>query len=152
MENLSIYKESFEKKFSETAELNSRDSAGFIKTVCRDLSISLPDTDTEGLVVFMEKNWMIYEDKFEAFKSAGKGEFVLVAALPGDLPGGVGHLAILLAEKDQQNHHYVFGGSSNAILRSKGENTLEYIFPKKMQHLLRYYSPKTGGDGNVSWQ
>ena len=153
MENLNIYKESFEKKVSEKSELkNSHDCAGFIKSVASTLVLSLPDTDTEGLVVFMEKNWLTYEDKFSAFKAAKEGGFVVVAALPGDMPTGIGHIAIVLAEKDKQNHHYLFGGSSNNLLRSKGENTLEYVFPKKMQHLLRYYSPKGSTAGNIQWQ
>lgn len=141
MDNLTIYKEAFEKMFSENAVLNSHDSAGFIKSVAKALGIYLPDTDTEGLIVFMEKNWNKYEDKFSAFKAAGMGDFVLVVALPGNVEKGIGHLAIVLAEKDKQNHHYLFGGSSSNLMRSKGENTLEYVFPKKMQHLLQYYSP-----------
>lgn len=35
MDNLTIYKEAFEKMFSENAVLNSHDSAGFIKSVAK---------------------------------------------------------------------------------------------------------------------
>jgi len=135
------YKEIFSKKYSDNSVTNADNCSGFIKTVAKENGLNLPDKGTEELIDFLEKDWDCYDDKFAAFKAASEGKFVLVAARAVDLNLNTGHIAIVLPEKDRKNHHYLFGGSSNSHLRSKGENTLDYIFPKKMQHLLRYYSP-----------
>lgn len=145
---MATYKQRLDEAYSTTYRVgfpNESDCSGFVITAAKALGVHLPDKQADGLLVYMEANWLkhgVGQDGLTAAKkAAAKSSFVVVGASAADLHDTNGHVAVLLG-KVRGGWPRVYGGAKNARARTQGEMTLNYVFRREHHPKLQYYSPR----------